>query len=344
MNGRKARIAFIGCGGHATRSLYPCIHEIPIVDLVAVCDLKEELARRNARLFGARRWYTDMFEMLEKEKPDGVLVIGDPHMQFEVGSKVLEVGYPIFVEKPSAIDSNKARQLAELADSKGLFGQVAFMKRFAYAYRIAKKLVESEEFGGVHLIDVKFSQGPYPRIWGLESASKSFLIGQAIHLFDLVRFFGGDVEKVHAFYTEISPEQFGYTVNLRFKSGAIGLMNLNSMDMREPWRDFDERLNVSGDRNMVEVRDMIYLRYQSREDWVEPPEGTGKPKLIWEPTGPALPSRGKILGYTGEIEHFARCLLEGRKPSPDLWDSYEALRLAEAVWESVQTGKIVEIR
>ena len=89
-----------------------------------------------------------------------------------------------------------------------------------------------------------------------------------------------------------------------------------SMDMREPWRDFDERLNVSGDKSMV-------------EDRVEPPQGSDKPKLIWEPTGPSLHSRGRILGY-GEMEHLARCLLEGRRPSPDLGDSYEAFKLAEA--------------
>ena len=64
---RKARIGFVGCGGHATSVLYPTLHRIPQVELVAVCDLKEELAKRNARFFGALRWYTDVREMLEKE-------------------------------------------------------------------------------------------------------------------------------------------------------------------------------------------------------------------------------------------------------------------------------------
>ncbi|NSW78645.1 MAG: Gfo/Idh/MocA family oxidoreductase [Chthonomonadetes bacterium] len=69
----KARIAFVGCGGHATHSLFPAVHQIPEMELVAVCDLREELAQRNARWFGALRWYTDVATMLNQEDLDGVV-------------------------------------------------------------------------------------------------------------------------------------------------------------------------------------------------------------------------------------------------------------------------------
>jgi len=52
---KKVKIGFIGCGSYVTSSLYPAIHIIPEIDLVAVCDLKEDLAKRDARNFGARR-------------------------------------------------------------------------------------------------------------------------------------------------------------------------------------------------------------------------------------------------------------------------------------------------
>ena len=57
---RQAKLAFIGCGGFATGSIFPQIHLVPQIDLVAVCDLVKEKAERNARNFGARRVYTDM--------------------------------------------------------------------------------------------------------------------------------------------------------------------------------------------------------------------------------------------------------------------------------------------
>ena len=65
---KQARIGFVGCGGHASHSLYPAIHMIPEFDLAAVCDLNRELAERNARKFSARKWYTDLGKMLKEEK------------------------------------------------------------------------------------------------------------------------------------------------------------------------------------------------------------------------------------------------------------------------------------
>jgi len=85
---RQARVAFIGCGRHATSHLYPCLAQIPELRLMAVCDLNEKLARRNARLVGAERWYTDADELLEKEpKLDGAMIVGQPQMMKALGGE-----------------------------------------------------------------------------------------------------------------------------------------------------------------------------------------------------------------------------------------------------------------
>ena len=137
---KRAKIGFVGCGGHATGSLYPMIHLIPEIDLVAVCDLKEELAKRNARNFGARRWYTDLDKMFSEEELDGVIICGPPKMHCEIGKQCLEAGLPIFVEKPSAISYKEAIDLANYSEKKNLFGGVAFMKRYSTGYRMARAL------------------------------------------------------------------------------------------------------------------------------------------------------------------------------------------------------------
>ena len=74
------RVAFVGAGHHATRALYPHLHEVPDLDLVAVCDLDREKAERNARWFGGRKIYTDVGEMLSSEQLDGVYICGLPQM------------------------------------------------------------------------------------------------------------------------------------------------------------------------------------------------------------------------------------------------------------------------
>src|ERR687888_140041 len=82
---RKARLAFIGAGAFATHSIYPQVHLVPQIDLVAVCDIDRAKAERNARNFGARAVYTDLEEMLDREKPDGVFCIDRHWCSYGVG-------------------------------------------------------------------------------------------------------------------------------------------------------------------------------------------------------------------------------------------------------------------
>ena len=207
---RKAPLAFIGAGGFATSALYPNIHKVPQIDLVAVADLDEAKATRNARNFGAREVYTDAEKMLDEQQPDGVFVIGPAPMQCKVAPIVLKRGIPVYVEKPSANTSAEAKELAELAEANDTWGQCGFMKRFAYVYRMAKEIMQREEFGDLNMVTIHFGQGPYPQIWGIDLARRAMLIGQLCHIFDLTRFLGGDVASVQALYREVTPTQFAY--------------------------------------------------------------------------------------------------------------------------------------
>jgi len=340
-----ARVAFIGCGGHATRSLLPCVSEIPEMDLAAVCDLRAALAEDRARRFGARTWHTDFRRMLDEVRPDGVVVCGPPQMHYEIGMECLRLGFPIFVEKPSAMDSALAQEMAGAAAAAGSFGMVAFMKRHAAAYIMAHEIVARPEFGGINIIEARFGQGPYPAIWGIETAAQSFLVGQVVHIFDLVQMFGGDVAEVHARYFEKTPNHFGYVADLRFANGAIGLLNLNGLENRQGFRDFTERLAISGHEHYLQVDDMLYVHLQAADDWFEPPPGfhVGKQSYRFQPTGPGAPSMAWLLGYVGELQTFARSLLSRTPGRADLTDGAKALKVGEAVWRSIKEGRAVTL-
>jgi len=339
---RKARLAFIGCGGFATGSIFPNIHLVPEIDLVAVCDIVKEKAERNARNFGARRVYTDMNEMLDKEELDGVFVIGPAPQQYELAPHVLKRGIPVYVEKPSANTSDEAKELAELAEANRTWGQVGFMKRFAHVYLMAKDIVSRPEFGPLHMVKCKFAQGPYPQIWGIDSAKRAMLIGQLCHIFDLIRFFGGDVRRLHAMYHEATPTQFAYVVNVEYESGAVGQLDLNSLECKQPFRDIIEILQLVGLETMVVCEDMLRLRWLDKEDFTKAAPRAGRYVHAFEPvwTGVRSPA---TYGYLGEVEHFAKRCLGLVEGGPDLWDSYKSLKIGEAVYKSSHGGGTVTI-
>ena len=337
---RQARIAFIGAGRHANNLLYPCLAQIPEIDLVAVCDQKEDLARHAARAYGARRWYTDANRLLgEEPELDGVVIVGAPQMMSTLGAQVLRTrSLPIFVEKPPAINAAEAEALATVAREQGAWGQVGFMKRFAAAYVLAKQATEEPWFGPVSTVHSKFTNGESGCLWGLDHPGVSFLTGQAIHSFDLIQHFGGSVVEVYGRYLERSPVRHGFAITVVFASGAIGTLNVNSF---ESWQCIDEYLSVSGELNYLTVDDMLYLHLYRQEAWgkLDMPGLVQNFSQEWRPTGPVAPDMRLLAGYRDELREFARCLLEGDRPGPDLEAGASALRVGEAVWASCRSGR-----
>jgi len=344
----KVKIGFVGCGAHATSSLYPAIHLIPEIDLVAVCDLKEELARRNARNFGAARWYTDMKVMLLKEKLDGAIVVGDPQMHCEVGKRCLDAGLPIFVEKPSAVSSKEAFGLAEYAKRKGLFGTVAYMKRHSTCYRMAKAVVEKKEFGKITAIELRFANARYPAIWGIKEPARAFLIGQVVHMFNLIRFFCGEVDEIYARLKEVdrigSSGIFCYAINVAFKNGIIGVLNLNASQC--PNWQISEYLALVGYECWLEVRDMVELNYHANKKPMPELNPHGRAQIFsWRPEfTELLASKAEgLVGYKGELQNFARAIMGKEKLTADLFDGAKDLQISEAVWKSAKEKKPVKL-
>ncbi|HUX87995.1 MAG TPA: Gfo/Idh/MocA family oxidoreductase, partial [Chloroflexota bacterium] len=159
---KRARVILIGCGRQANRAIYPCVAAAgDLFDVLATCDLDENLAQETARRVGAPRAFTNVNEAIEQCRPDGAMVIGPPGMQAAVAGQVLERGIPVFTEKPSAPTVKGARELRNLARERHTWGQTGFMKRFNDAYRSARACLDRPEFGTAIFLEKHFyAQGP----------------------------------------------------------------------------------------------------------------------------------------------------------------------------------------
>ena len=340
----QARLAFIGCGGFATASIFPNIAQVPEFNLIATCDVVAEKAERNARAFGALRSYSNAEEMLDKEELDGVFVIGPAPQQYELAPMVLKRGIPVYVEKPSANTSADAKELAELAEANKIWGQCGFMKRFAYVYRITKELQSRDEFGATKLVSVKFGQGPYPQIWGIDSYKRAFLIGQCCHLHDLLRFIGGDVRTVSTVMNEdAAAGRVAYLSLLEFANGAIGQLNLNCWETNPGFTHIQERLEVCGEGCSVHCEDMREVRYIGKSGWSDAVANSGPFSYDYRQARTGAGNSRDVHGYLGEVRNFARHCLGLEDQAADLWDSYEALRIGEAIYDSAHGAGTVNI-
>jgi myo-inositol 2-dehydrogenase/D-chiro-inositol 1-dehydrogenase len=341
----RIKVGFIGCGSHSTENLYPCLRYFSDrVELVATCDIDAEKAERNARLFGFDKWYKDYRQMIEVEDLDGVFIVGHPNMHYEIGLECLKSGIHIFVEKPPALNSDQAYRLLEASKEHNRFVMVAFMKRFSVGYRLAKTIIDKLERGKIAHISTKFANGPYGSIWGIEPPAKAFLIGQAVHHFDLVRFLAGEVKEVYAKLHVLTDTKFSFSILLTFENGATGIMNLNSC---QSWSKIDEYVEVTCDESFIFVDDMAsQVKYYPKGLWIET-DGfkAANQGYFWEINHlPTIEYQSRYLrGYYGEMEHFIDFILKNSPPKPDAEDGFKALKLAEAVWKSVCERSVVNV-
>jgi myo-inositol 2-dehydrogenase / D-chiro-inositol 1-dehydrogenase len=338
------KLGFFGTGNHATDSLYPCIPQIPDAHIAAVCSRTREHAERTAYRFGIPAAFDSVERLLEGEAIDGAIIVGPPQMHSNVAQRCLRRGIPVFIEKPPASDTVTTKQLVDLAEANGSFGMIGFNKRYSLGYRMAKHIVSGEMFGDVTFIDIKFSNGAWPAFWDIDHRGTTFLIGQAIHMFDLLRFFSGGIDSLYALYTERSVDRFGFAVQCRMQNGALVTMNMTSY---ESWNTFHELVSVTGEGNFVTVENGLHLKYHPEKDWIDLP-GSEIYNLYhgWDVSGP-MPRTTNFshehLGYLGELRAFVNAIQKSSEPSPGLTDGLCAMQACDAVLESLRTGGPVKL-
>ncbi len=337
------RLAVVGAGAQCTESLMPGIPYIEEIDLVAVCDLQEELAARNARNFGARAAHTDVATMLRDETPDAVMVVGPPQVHLDVGLQVIEAGCHLFIEKPAAPTIEGARQLVDAAAAKGVVGQVGHMMRHADPIRIAADFAAADDFGEVLSVESRYTTWPTRQLspdkgWGTPDEDWSYMMVQGGHPIDLIRHFLGPIARVAAFRAHGAGSAKVYQVSLESVAGKVGFLNL-----QDSYNGWTTGLEIVGDKMaIVTVDDLGRVSFRRGECHVEAERGTkGNSTYVWEPHHTL--TKWQRSGYGTQLQHFAGCIQAGESPMPSLYDGYRNLVVGQAILDACESGQVVAV-
>ncbi|HET9227065.1 MAG TPA: Gfo/Idh/MocA family oxidoreductase, partial [Thermoanaerobaculia bacterium] len=114
----KIRAAIVGAG-YVAAFHAEAMAGIPGLETVAVCDPDLERARALANRWGIPEAVASV-EELARLGVQVAHVLTPPHLHVPVTRQLLESGIGAFVEKPFALSTREARELAELAESRGL--------------------------------------------------------------------------------------------------------------------------------------------------------------------------------------------------------------------------------
>jgi predicted dehydrogenase len=154
--GRRIRTGVIGCGS-VSNSYLPVLTQCPYVEVVSVCDIKPERARRQAERFKIASHHPHIDAMLAGQPFEFLIDLTDMQQHEGINRRALEAGKHVWSEKPIANTLAAGQQLLSMARSKNLrlWGapitvqspQFAFMAKQLAAGKLGRVAAAHADYG-----------------------------------------------------------------------------------------------------------------------------------------------------------------------------------------------------
>ena len=216
------RIGLVGAGFIAGRHV-DSLTALADVRIAGIADPVPERAGPLAERAGATA-YTSWEQLLDAERLDALYVCVPPHAHGGVENAAVDLGLPLFVEKPLAADAGTALRLADRIAGAGLLAAVGYHWRYLDTVAQARSLLA--EAPARLVVATWLDKAPRVDWWARQDQSGGQTVEQSTHLFDVARHLVGEVEGGSAVGSRSGDGPGDIldvcTAALRFESGAVG--------------------------------------------------------------------------------------------------------------------------
>ncbi len=307
---------------------------------------ERKLARFRER-YGVEKSSTDYLRMLADPDIDIVAVYSPDALHAEHCVAALEAGKHVVCTKPMATSNEDAQAIVDAVRRNRRKLMVAQTARFIRQFRDVKALLASGNVGralacrGQYIHDLS----PYLKLtpWRL-TMPQDFMYGGGLHPIDLLRWWAGDVEEVHAYACRSGREpqysiQDNFILALRFASGCIGTVSILCGVVRPPVPNI--------------VMDVFCQRGSITAAYAEGEAGWLRHVSVDIPDLPvqeiSYPAETGVTYKHGESEmrivrSFSDCIRSGGEPDPDAVEGARGVAVGEAAWESIRTGRPARVK
>lgn len=330
---RKVKIAVIGTGRMGSVHVRNIARLIPEADLVAICDIRLEVAQAAAEGLVIPRVVKDYRELLGDNDIEAILIATSTNTHAFIMKDVASAGKHIFCEKPLALGLEEIDGALAAVAKVGVKLQVGFNRRFDKSFQQVRAIVASGEIGRPCILRITDRDPEFPALEFLRVSGGMFL-DQTIHDFDMARFQVGEIEEIYAtggVLIEPKLKEFGDidtdVVTLKFTNGAMGTID----NSRQAVYGYDQRLEVFCSNGTAIANNEI-----------ENTAIMGKPGGFLSAKLPHFFMQRYAPCYVEEVRQFIECVRDD-KPTPTTGsDGRAAVILGYAAWKSLHENRPVK--
>ena len=317
------------------------------LEIRAVCSSTEGKVRHLAESWGIPFWTTDYRHLMARENIQVIGVYSPDHLHAEHVIAALKAGKHVICTKPMCTRVEDAAEMVRLVDETGKKFLVGQTMRFDPEFSNAKRMFDDGDLGEILFAEAHYvhdARGFFPLTpWRL-CAPQDLMYGGACHPIDLLRWFLGDVEEVHAYgrkgnLTPEYPYEDNYLINLKFVNGAIARV-LAAYGLVEPPMPM-MGLGLYGTKASL-ISDFTDKQAGHIKVVSDKLEGRPVAGMTFAPeTEGTLGHGAGVLRY---LRHFEECLTEDKAPSPGVREGAKSIAVCSAAWESIRRGGVVKVR
>jgi predicted dehydrogenase len=329
----RVKLGLVGVGWVAQVVHLPILTHLPEAEVVAICDRDKARARVVAEKFGIKRLYTEFEQMLKQEDLAAVVVCTSTDAHKDVTLASLEAGKDVLVEKPIARRYDEALAMAEMAKQTKRKLMVGMNHRFRPDTMILKSFLEAKELGKLFYAKVGWLRKKRSDIAWLTQKEKSgggVFIDLGIVILDMAFWMMGypDAMKVSATHFQHTTKNVEDTsiVSITLKNGSV--------------------INIEVSWSMTLDDDVYYC-------YVFGTEGSASlnPLRINKelhgslvnlaPTKIEPPQHLFRRSYENELKHFLGAVKNVHPVISTGDEAVQRMRIVDAVYKSVRTGREV---
>lgn len=209
---RKIKVGVIGTGFIGPAHI-EAMRRLGFIDIVALADINEDVARHKAEMLNIPISYGDYKKLLAQPEIEVVHICTPNNLHFSMTKEAMEAGKHVVCEKPLSMDSKQAAELVKIAKEKNLANAVHFNLRFYPLIQQIREMIKNGDLGTIFAVNGSYQQDwlfyETDYNWRLEpkfSGDSRAVADIGSHWFDAIEFITGiRVERVCADFATFHP-------------------------------------------------------------------------------------------------------------------------------------------
>ena len=346
----KINIGIVGLGTIAKNMHIPVLSTFEDAEIKAAAEVDVKRGKEFAKKWDISQVYEDYNKMYDDADLNAVFICLPNFLHFEAVKSALEHDLHVFCEKPMGLKADEAYELVKMAKKKNLVLAVGYNRRLEKNYEEAANIVKSLKLGNIlQAHGILVNAGPYAA-W-IPSSDWSFndkygvLYDSGPHLIDMMMHILSDqITEVSAsgINTMHGLEVFDNIAGVfKTEKGVVGTFNVG-------WKmaaGYDS-IQVHGTGGSafanpleVEVRYGGYGSLEKVADHIKLAK-----KIIGTQVGRMSGDKRPNETYFREDRAFVDAVLNKGNPLVSGEDGLRVLEALEAIKESVDSKKVVDVR